>query len=561
MREKEVFFLRHKLQRGFLMPNHPPKLEDMSEMSRCLERLEDYRDLDAAIIHTTKVHKVLKGLLKLDWIPKDEEFDISSRSKSLLDRWKQRQNGPVDIGDHDNAEDTTAADTTTERAIDAPQEQPAPIAEPERAGRRRFWQTLRDIVDSESESSSDDEAEKTPNKPTKTSASGGPRRGTRSAGKSVDRPSRIVSFKSDRLRQSLPLPARPRLSTDHGSPSRDFEPPAGEEFTLPEDLPSHLRELLENDSLLQKEKNDIYLDKQGVEHSPKVPYLPFVYTLTRTGERLTVRFYRCFSTPTRQLGVCVAVGASFPEPTILGRSPGKAKNYFRPWHGSVKAFADETWEVWKRLDGPKKRRKRRKPVVGARKRARVTDKEDSLADTMDKVQREDSIMLSEEESLDDSQLRNHAEPLGQNQHQASSDDTGSLVEVQQTSSSFPRVKAEAIYPSPAGSRLAQFTPQHGEDVKGLEVDFIDETDTTVRRRAWSECNSSRKLFTQAVVARLLQSGRDVAALSVRIADLEIPLMMGDELDFQEVEDAVAHQVTLAQQSPSDAVGKIEVRLL
>lgn len=82
---KEVFYLRHKLQKGLLNRTHAPKQEDMPEMSNFLARLEAYSDLEASIIRTTKIHKVLEGVLKLKRIPRDEEFSLWSRAEALLD--------------------------------------------------------------------------------------------------------------------------------------------------------------------------------------------------------------------------------------------------------------------------------------------------------------------------------------------------------------------------------------------------------------------------------------------------------------------------------------------
>lgn len=88
-KKKEVLFLRHKLQKGLLTRNEQPKEDEMKMMSDYLTKLEGFPDMDVEIIRATKINKVLKAMLKLDNIPKEEEFDFKSRSQALLDKWNQ----------------------------------------------------------------------------------------------------------------------------------------------------------------------------------------------------------------------------------------------------------------------------------------------------------------------------------------------------------------------------------------------------------------------------------------------------------------------------------------
>ena len=55
-------------------------------MSSYIKKLEGYTDLDAGIIRSTKINKVLKALIKLNTIPRDEEFHFKSRSIELLNK-------------------------------------------------------------------------------------------------------------------------------------------------------------------------------------------------------------------------------------------------------------------------------------------------------------------------------------------------------------------------------------------------------------------------------------------------------------------------------------------
>ncbi|PGH09592.1 hypothetical protein AJ79_05648 [Helicocarpus griseus UAMH5409] len=87
-KEKEVLYLRHKLQKGFLTRDQTPKEEEMASMSNYIQKLESYADLEVSIIRTTKINKVLKAIIKLNSIPKDEEFNFRGRSINILNKWK-----------------------------------------------------------------------------------------------------------------------------------------------------------------------------------------------------------------------------------------------------------------------------------------------------------------------------------------------------------------------------------------------------------------------------------------------------------------------------------------
>lgn len=56
-------------------------------MSEYLGELENYPDLHGSIIRATKIHKVLKAMLKLPSIPLDEEFNFRERCQTLLGKW------------------------------------------------------------------------------------------------------------------------------------------------------------------------------------------------------------------------------------------------------------------------------------------------------------------------------------------------------------------------------------------------------------------------------------------------------------------------------------------
>lgn len=87
-REKQVLYLRHRLQKGFLSRDQAPKDEDMSNMSDYLKQLEAHEDLEAEVIKKTKVHKVLRAIIKLGEIPMESEYGFKKRSNDLLGKWQ-----------------------------------------------------------------------------------------------------------------------------------------------------------------------------------------------------------------------------------------------------------------------------------------------------------------------------------------------------------------------------------------------------------------------------------------------------------------------------------------
>ncbi|KAL9084040.1 MAG: hypothetical protein Q9165_008241 [Trypethelium subeluteriae] len=88
-RRKTVLYLRHRLQKGFLAREAPPKEEEMETMNDFFTQLESYADLELSILKTTKIHKVLKAILKLSSIPKEDEYHFMDRSNRLLQGWNK----------------------------------------------------------------------------------------------------------------------------------------------------------------------------------------------------------------------------------------------------------------------------------------------------------------------------------------------------------------------------------------------------------------------------------------------------------------------------------------
>lgn len=119
-------------------------------MSEFLGDLEDYKELDGAIIRGTKIHKVLKAMLKLDTIPLDEEFEFKDRCRKLLAKWntilESDPNGGADK--EDRAEPVTGVEAAgeahetekqAEKAMNG--EAPAPEEEEEDALKNKIGTT------------------------------------------------------------------------------------------------------------------------------------------------------------------------------------------------------------------------------------------------------------------------------------------------------------------------------------------------------------------------------------------------------------------------------------
>ena len=72
-----------------LTRDQEPKEDEMKQMSEFVTKLEGYADLEVSIIRATKINKVLKAILKLSKIPKEEEFRFKPRSQTLLEKWNK----------------------------------------------------------------------------------------------------------------------------------------------------------------------------------------------------------------------------------------------------------------------------------------------------------------------------------------------------------------------------------------------------------------------------------------------------------------------------------------
>ena len=97
----------------------------MENMSDYLKQLEIHEDLEAEVIKKTKVHKVLKAIIKLDSIPKEVEYGFKKRSNDLLSKW-----GGALAAENEPTTATPAAEPATNGVKhDAEEKKPQPTTE------------------------------------------------------------------------------------------------------------------------------------------------------------------------------------------------------------------------------------------------------------------------------------------------------------------------------------------------------------------------------------------------------------------------------------------------
>lgn len=130
-------YIRHKLQKGFISREYPPKEEEMGAMANFFQKLEGHEELEVSMIRSTKIHRVLKMIAKLNSIPKDEEYHFRRRSIDLLAKWKnlldsdlpadekekEKDSEPTTNGVHKETEEASEAAEKIEKAADKESEE------------------------------------------------------------------------------------------------------------------------------------------------------------------------------------------------------------------------------------------------------------------------------------------------------------------------------------------------------------------------------------------------------------------------------------------------------
>ena len=138
-------------------------------MSDFLSELETYPDLEGSIIRTTKIHKVLRQMLKLPSIPLDEEFHFKARSVDLLAKWNETLSndpnggGAGDKDDETKPEASTAAPATNGESPKEAQEQAEKAEDgeavaPEEESEEKLEKKIGTTIEGEAEAEKPEEA-------------------------------------------------------------------------------------------------------------------------------------------------------------------------------------------------------------------------------------------------------------------------------------------------------------------------------------------------------------------------------------------------------------------
>lgn len=86
----------------------------MPQMASYIKKLEAYGTLEVGIIRNTKINKVLKGIVKLNTIPKDEEYHFRERAVKMLGEWNVLLGAePAEADKQDSAKDDKDTPTAT----------------------------------------------------------------------------------------------------------------------------------------------------------------------------------------------------------------------------------------------------------------------------------------------------------------------------------------------------------------------------------------------------------------------------------------------------------------
>lgn len=141
-------------------------------MSDFLHELEAYPDLESSIIRTTKIHKVLKAMIKLPSIPLDEEYHFKDRSVALLGKWNEILSADTTGGsgdkDDDGKPDASAAPTTNGEAKSTEEQakkaKAGEAAAPEEESEAKLENRIGTIVEGEKEAEKPEEKAATPAK-------------------------------------------------------------------------------------------------------------------------------------------------------------------------------------------------------------------------------------------------------------------------------------------------------------------------------------------------------------------------------------------------------------
>ncbi|ANZ76653.1 BA75_03451T0 [Komagataella pastoris] len=83
-------FFRANLQKSLLSRSEPPSDEDLKRSNNTLEKLEKFNevtDVSVDLLRSSKLHKVLKAILKVPELERPDDFRFHIRSQAILNSW------------------------------------------------------------------------------------------------------------------------------------------------------------------------------------------------------------------------------------------------------------------------------------------------------------------------------------------------------------------------------------------------------------------------------------------------------------------------------------------
>jgi hypothetical protein len=98
----------------------------MDLMADHLTNLEKHADLEPEIIKETKANKLLKVILKLPTVPRDEEFRFKERCRALLEKWTKTVNDVLGKPKESPANGIEAEKKESSKVESASEDTPAP---------------------------------------------------------------------------------------------------------------------------------------------------------------------------------------------------------------------------------------------------------------------------------------------------------------------------------------------------------------------------------------------------------------------------------------------------
>jgi hypothetical protein len=115
---KRMYSIRSVLQRGLLLKSGP-KEDEIDRLHDTLSELEQIPDVDGDVIRESRIHRVLKNIIKLKDIPKEEEFNFKRRSSTVLGKWTKILSGDGNAAATEKENGASKSQAQAKKADDA----------------------------------------------------------------------------------------------------------------------------------------------------------------------------------------------------------------------------------------------------------------------------------------------------------------------------------------------------------------------------------------------------------------------------------------------------------